>query len=119
MDSRRTCAVIGGGTMGADIALTLARAGCPTHLVETFESVRRGLPARLAAGMAALGCAERAGHIALHASLEAVPWAAMDVVIEAVPERLELKRGLFADILPRLGADALLTSNSSSFPISE
>ncbi len=41
MANRRTCAVIGGGTMGADIALTLARAGCPTHLVETFANVRR------------------------------------------------------------------------------
>ncbi|MGE0358783.1 MAG: 3-hydroxyacyl-CoA dehydrogenase family protein [Burkholderiales bacterium] len=119
MKPRWTCAVIGGGTMGADIALTLARAGCPTHLVETFDGVRQALPARLAAGLAALGCPERVDRIAVHASLEDLDWGGVDLVIEAVPEKLDLKRRLFADLLPRLRADALLTSNSSSFPISE
>ena len=63
MANRRTCAVVGGGTMGADIALTLARAGCPTHVVETFDTVRAGLPARLSAGLAALGCPQRLDRI--------------------------------------------------------
>jgi len=118
MAQRKTCAVIGAGTMGADIALTLARAGCPTHLVETFESVRRTLPGRLAAGLAALGCPQRLDRITVHDSVDAVPWHAVDLVIEAVPEKLELKRRLFADLAPRVRADAWLTSNSSSFPIS-
>ena len=118
MANRRTCAVIGGGTMGADIALTLARAGCTTHLVETFEEVRKTLAGRLCAGLAALGCPGRLDRLCVHASLDAVPWPGIDLVIEAVPERLDLKRGLFAEVLPRLRDDALLTSNSSSFPIS-
>lgn len=118
MANRRTCAVIGGGTMGADIALTLARAGCTTHLVETFETVRQSLPGRLSAGLAALGCPRRIDRIAIHASMGEVPWPAVDLVIEAVPEKLDLKRGLFADLVTRVRADAWLTSNSSSFPIS-
>ena len=118
MANRRTCAVIGGGTMGADIALTLARAGCPTHLVETFANVRQSLPGRLAAGLAMLGCPQRIDRITIHASVDAVPWSAVDLVIEAVPENLDLKRRLFADLVPRVRADAWLTSNSSSFPIS-
>jgi 3-hydroxybutyryl-CoA dehydrogenase len=118
MPPQKTCAVIGGGTMGADIALTLARAGCPTHLVESFDAVREALPARLAAGLAALGCPDRLDRIDVHASLDDVDWPAVDVVIEAVPEKLDLKRALFADLAHRARADAWLASNSSSFPIS-
>ena len=114
----RTCAVIGAGTMGMDIALTLVRAGRTTHLVETFDAVRQALPARLAAGLAGLGCTHRADRITVHAAIGAVPWSSVDLVIEAVPEKLDMKQRLFADLLPRLRADALLTSNSSSFPIS-
>lgn len=118
MANPRTCAVIGGGTMGADIALTLARAGCPTHLVETFDAVRQTLPARLSAGLAALGSPQAIERITVHGSLDEVPWPAVDLMIEAVPESLELKRRLFADLVARMRADALLASNSSSFPIS-
>ena len=118
MANRRTCAVVGGGTMGADIALTLARAGCPTHVVETFDDVRAALPARLAAGLAAFGCPQRIDRLAVHAGIDGVPWRAVDLVIEAVPEKLDLKRRLFADLVPRVRDDALVTSNSSSFPIS-
>lgn len=118
MDPRRTCAVIGGGTMGADIAITLARADCATHLVEPSASVREPLPARLAAGMALFGCLGRLDRIAIHANLDEAPWPAVDLVIEAVPENLELKRRLFADLVPRVRLDAWLASNSSSFPIS-
>lgn len=118
MTDRWTCAVIGGGTMGADIALTLARAGSPTHVVEPLDEARRALPGRLSAGLASLGAPHAGGLVHVHASVDGVPWGTVDLAIEAVPERLDLKRRLFADILPRLSPDALLTSNSSSFPIS-
>ena len=118
MANRRTCAVVGGGTMGVDIALTLARAGCATHLVETVDEVRRSLPARLSTGLSSLGCPECGDLVTVHAGIADVPWGLVDLVIEAVPEKLELKRRLFADLLPRLAPGALLTSNSSSFPIS-
>jgi len=118
MIQRKTTAVIGGGTMGADIALTLARAGCATHLVETFPNVRETLPGRLRAGLATLGCPQRIDRLVVHATLDAVPWREVDLVIEAVPEKLDLKRQLFADLVGRVRADALLASNSSSFPIS-
>lgn len=118
MANRRTCAVIGGGTMGADIALTLARAGCATQLVETSDPVRQSLPGRLRAGLDALGCARRIDRIAIRASVPEVPWPEVGLVIEAIPEKLDLKRRLFADLVARVHADAWLTSNSSSFPIS-
>lgn len=118
MTPRKTTAVLGAGTMGADIALTLARAGCTTHLVEISASVRQALSARLSAGLAALGCPGKLDRITVHANQDDVPWATIDLVIEAIPEKLDLKRKVFAEILPKLRADALLTSNSSGFPIS-
>ena len=104
--------------MGADIALTLARAGSPTHLVEPLDAVRRSLPARLAAGLAALGAPGRVDFVQVHGSLDALPWAQVDLVIEAVPEKLDLKRAIFAQLGARARPDAWLASNSSSFPIS-
>lgn len=118
MTPRRTCAVIGGGTMGSDIAATLARAGCPTFVLESSEPARRSLPSRLGASLEALGGADRMGLVTVCASMDEVAWREADLVIEAVPEDLELKRRLFAQVLPRLREEALLTSNSSSFPIS-
>ena len=118
MNLKKTTAVIGGGTMGIDIALTLARAGCRTHLVEPDAARRAALPALCAAGMAEFGCPGRLGLISLHATPDPIPWADIDVVIEAIPEKLDLKRALFADLVRRARPDALLTSNSSALPIS-
>lgn len=118
MTHRKTTAVIGGGTMGVDIALTLARAGNPTLLVEPDDARRASLPARIAEGLRALGCPGKADRISVHGSLETLPWPAIDLVIEAVPENLALKQRLFATIAPLARPDALLTSNSSSYPIS-
>lgn len=118
MGTRMTGAVIGGGTMGVDIALTLARAGNRTLLVETDAARNATLPARIAEGMLALGCPGKADLIEVHASLEALPWREIELVIEAVPENLALKRRIFADLARLARPEALLTSNSSSFPIS-
>ena len=52
------------------------------------------------------------------ASLDDVDWPAVDLVIECVPEKLNTKQALFADLARRARPDALLASNSSSFPIS-
>jgi 3-hydroxybutyryl-CoA dehydrogenase len=104
MDMHRTTVVIGGGTMGADIASTLERAGCETHLVEPRAARRAELARTLPA-------------VASHAALDGVPWPRVQAVIEAIPEVLEPKRALFAELVRRAPPDALLTSNSSAIPI--
>ncbi|APV50920.1 3-hydroxyacyl-CoA dehydrogenase [Betaproteobacteria bacterium GR16-43] len=104
MNPLRTTAVIGGGTMGADVAHTLVHAGCETHVVEPVAALRDAIAKRLPAAK-------------LHASLETVPWPRIGAVIEAIPERLEPKRALFTDLVRLAPADALLTSNSSAIPI--
>ncbi len=112
--------VVGGGTMGADVAVVLARALCRTTVVEPEAHRAAAVPARVAANLAAIGPAAEAGMagLAVAASLEAIDWNTVDLVIECIPERLDIKRALFADLARRARPDAILASNSSSFPIS-
>ncbi len=109
-----TMAIIGGGTMGTDIAAVFAAAGCATHVAETDAQRRAALPGRLDRGR--IGAS--APLPVVHAALDALPWDAIDVAIECVPEALPLKRSVFAALERLARPDALLTSNSSSFPIS-
>ena len=113
--------VVGGGIMGADVALVLARAGCHTTVVEQRETRRAALPAYFAKGLKQMGAERWAGRtraVATLADLSADEWQKVDLVIECIPEKLTLKQALFADLVKWARADAVLTSNSSSFPIS-
>ncbi|MGC5077645.1 3-hydroxyacyl-CoA dehydrogenase family protein [Agrococcus sp. DT81.2] len=91
-------AVLGAGVMGAGIARVLGRAG---HEVRVFDVD----PA------AAARAAESAGATA-HGSVEAAVTGAT-IVLEAAPERLELKRALLAQV-EAANADAVIASNTSS-----
>lgn len=110
--------VVGGGTMGADVAVVLLRGGCRTAVIESSESRRAVLPDLVRAGLRPFGREDRAAGLQVWASLDEVDWPATDLVIECIPEKLEPKQKLFADLVTRARPDALLTSNSSSFPIS-
>ena len=115
--SRAAALVVGGGTMGADVAMVLARAGCQTIVLESAAPRRELLPDYFSRGMTGLGYPNRVGKLSACASLDDVPWNQIDLVIECIPERLDIKQSLFAELEKRARPDALLTSNSSSFPI--
>jgi 3-hydroxybutyryl-CoA dehydrogenase len=108
----------GGGTMGADVALVLARAGCRTIVLEPGEARRQMLDAYFTNGLQALEAGHKRNLLSACASLDDIDWASIDLVIECVPEKLPIKQALFADLVKRARPDALLCSNSSSFPIS-
>ncbi|ARP92123.1 3-hydroxyacyl-CoA dehydrogenase [Bordetella genomosp. 9] len=111
--------VVGGGTMGADVAVVLARAQAGVTVVEPAADRHDTIRERTRAGLAERGMAELAQKIQVVASLDAVAWEGVHLVIECIPESLPMKRKLFADLVARAPAGALLASNSSSFPISE
>jgi 3-hydroxybutyryl-CoA dehydrogenase len=119
-------AVLGGGLMGSGIAEALAVAGLPVVLREVDGSALGGAGARIEAS---LGRAVDGGKIAaderdralanieLTTSVEDL--AGVDLVIEAVPEDVDLKVGVLADVARVVGPDAILASNTSSIPIAQ
>ncbi|MBK5957721.1 3-hydroxyacyl-CoA dehydrogenase [Rhodoplanes elegans] len=117
--TRKTIAVVGGGLMGHGIAFLFAAAGHPVRIFEPTEAVRAGLPDRLA-GLCDLLGRDRAvvEAIAIHDRL-APAAVGSDVVFEAAPEKLALKRDLFAELEDLVAPETILASNSSAIPSTE
>lgn len=111
--------VVGGGTMGADVAVVLLRANCPVHIVETNATSHDAIHAKVAANLDRLAKGQNMALLKIVESLEVVDWQGIDLMIECIPEKLALKRELFAKLAVLAPARVLLASNSSSFPISQ
>lgn len=104
--------------MGADVALVLARAGCRTIVLEPGDTRRQALDTYFTDGLRRLDAEHRRNRVSTCGSLDEVDWQSIDLVIECIPEKLEPKQALFAELVGRVRSDTLLCSNSSSFPIS-
>ena len=117
--SERHALVLGGGTMGVGIIAMFLAGGWKVDVVSRSAATREGLPAATARALKAMGRPEDVSGLATWATLEEAPWSKIDLAVETVTEDLALKQKLFADMerLSRPGVP--LTSNSSSFPISE
>ena len=118
--------VVGAGTMGAGIAQLACLAGCETLLHDPIkEALERGAE-RLRADLERGAKRERwspADADAAAARLLTAPelgdLAGCQLVIEAAPERLELKRELFAGLERVCAGDSVLATNTSSLPVGE
>ena len=111
-------AIIGGGIMGGDIATIFAAGGWNVHVMSPSGKTRDALPARLTAGLAKLAAdPAKSALVRTYASLEAIPWQQVDLVIEAATEDLALKQQLFARIEALARPEIPLTSNTSTIPI--
>lgn len=104
--------------MGADVAIVLARGGCRVTVTDPDVGKRTLLMAHVRAGLAPLGLETRTEKVQAVASLQDVPWHDAVLVIECIPEKLAAKQALFAQLIELAPHTAVLTSNSSSFPIS-
>lgn len=117
MTDFKNIAVIGGGLMGAGIAQVFAAADYRVTVFEPNEEVRLSLKNRVVENLELMGSdVEIAGSIETSADL-AETVASADYVTEAAPEKLDLKREIFADLERLSPADALLASNTSVIPI--
>ncbi len=120
-------AVIGAGTMGRGIAQVAAMAGHEAVLcdvdAEQLERALAGVQATLDKGVRLGKVAESARDTALARLAgtgrlgEAVEGA--DLVIEAVPEVMALKKRVFAEVEAAAGAGAILATNTSSLSVTE
>ena len=110
-------AILGGGLMGAGIAQIFVGAGHPVAVFEPNEEVRNSLRDRTIANLEMIGGDVGAvDRITVTADMaEAVGGA--DFVTEAAPEKLDLKRSIFADLVRLAPRDAILASNTSVIPI--
>jgi 3-hydroxybutyryl-CoA dehydrogenase len=123
----KTAAVLGAGTMGHGIAQVLAMAGIKTRLFDVAPAaVDAGLAkiqANLDKGVARGKVEENARVLALEAlsgaSELSVAVEGAEVVIEAAPERMDLKQSIFSDLSELCAPDALLATNTSSLSITE
>jgi 3-hydroxybutyryl-CoA dehydrogenase len=111
--------VIGAGTMGAGIAQLALGTGAETFLVDPIpEGLERGR-AIIDKGLARWAAKGREVDPALlHTAGELSALRDCDIVIEAAPERLELKHELFSTLSREVVSDeCVLASNTSSIPI--
>jgi 3-hydroxybutyryl-CoA dehydrogenase len=120
-------AVIGAGTMGHGIAQVAAVAGCSVELVDTsvrrvqtgLERIRANLDEGVARGKVTPDTRERALSSINGITDIAAAVHAADVVIEAVPEQIELKVNVLASAAATAPGDAILASNTSGLSITE
>ena len=116
--------VIGGGRMGTGIAQIFAATGAQVAIVETDADVAAAARQRVADGLAK--AAERGmstehprdvlGRLAVVTAIDALP-ADADLVVEAVPERADLKVAVLAEAEKAVSESAVLATNTSSLPI--
>jgi 3-hydroxybutyryl-CoA dehydrogenase len=126
-DNISIVAVIGAGTMGHGIAQVCAMAGYTTRLTDVDQGrVDSGLAkitANLDAGIARGKLSEAAKQqaLALLSGTTSLTDAARgaDLVIEAAPERLEIKRDIFTRVAEVVDANAVLGTNTSSLSITD
>ena len=116
--------VVGAGTMGHGIAQVLAQAGIHTTLCDVDQGVLdRGLAKvreNLDKGVEKqkLTAAERDAALQrLRGSTTKDALATAQLLVEAIPEKLEWKRALFAEADEKMPPGALLASNTSSLSI--
>ncbi|MDP8943186.1 MAG: 3-hydroxyacyl-CoA dehydrogenase family protein [Actinomycetota bacterium] len=127
-------AVVGAGTMGGEIAQVIAAADLPVvlkdvdramvdHGLEKAREVTRAQAAKLAArgkiseaGAEAM-VEEVAGRITGTTAYD--DFGDVDLVVEAVPEQMEIKRAVFSELDSATPGHAVLASNTSGLSITE
>jgi 3-hydroxyacyl-CoA dehydrogenase len=115
----RSAAVLGAGTMGAQIAAHLANAGLPVLLLDvTADAAKAGLDRARALKpdpffVPATHALIRTG--AFDTGMDEAGRA--DWIVEAVVEKLDVKHALLARLVPHLGPRAIVSTNTSGIPI--
>jgi 3-hydroxyacyl-CoA dehydrogenase len=127
-------AVVGAGTMGGEIAQVVASAGIPVVLKDVEQKfVDQGLEKAEQVTQAQLGSLVKKEKISqedadsqaqdllgrISGTTEYEGFGDVDFVIEAVPERMQIKQAVFAELDAVTPGHAILSSNTSSLSISE
>jgi len=124
MKEFKKIAVVGAGTMGHGIAQTFAAAGYDTVVIDTFQKaletapvlVEKNIATLLEAGAITEKEAENTKkHLTYSPTYDAAKDA--DLVIEAVPEKKEIKRAVFKNLSDVVSEDCVLSSTTSAMNV--
>jgi 3-hydroxybutyryl-CoA dehydrogenase len=121
----RRIAVIGAGTMGHGIAYVAAAAGYEVRLADAdsatldtgMHRIREAFEKAIERGKATVESRDAALARLTSAGSATEASHGADLIIEAVPERLELKQTIFKEVERAISADTILASNTSSLSI--
>ena len=120
----RTIGVVGAGQMGNGIAHVFALAGYDVTLTDISQSALDGARATIQKNLDRQVSRERisaetrdAAMDRIKATLTLTDVGPSDLIIEAATERETVKQAIFEDLLPHLGPNTILTSNTSSISI--
>ncbi len=125
--SIRTVAVIGAGTMGSGIAQVCAQTGWQTRLYDVFpEGLQKGMDSISSfwnKGIVRGKTTEQqksewSANLSLHEDIFTAVSGA-DLVIEAVPEVMELKKSIFRQLEEMAPSHAILATNTSGLQIGD
>lgn len=114
---RRRVAIIGAGLMGTGLAAVFAAGG---HVVKVTDAVPASLGPlrqRVKEILQSIGKDVQYADAVLPSDSLAAAVADAGLVVEAAPEKLDLKQALFAEIEAEAPRDAILASNTSVIPI--
>jgi len=119
-------AVIGAGTMGAEIAQVISWSGLPVVLKDVdqkfvdrgMEKIKAIYDRRVKSGKMSQGEADSKLALVIPAT-DYREFKDVDIVIEAVPEKLDLKKRVFAELDQVCPSTTILASNTSALSISE
>ena len=125
VDSIKTIAVIGAGTMGQGIAQVCAAAGYkvllydvqPELISSAQASIRKNVETLLEKGK--ISADQKDSIINSISSVSDFKRLQVELVIEAVIEKLEVKQKIFSEIEKINGRDCILTTNTSSIPVTQ
>jgi 3-hydroxybutyryl-CoA dehydrogenase len=109
----RPVSVIGAGTLGRRIALMFAAHGADVRIYDLAEAQRLAAVDYVSHNLFTVNGVEK-GDVSAEADLAKAVHNAW-LVVEAIPERLELKVQIFGQLDELASADAILASNSSSY----
>jgi 3-hydroxybutyryl-CoA dehydrogenase len=125
MEISRVC-VVGGGTMGNGIAHVFALKGFETTLVEAKKELADKALATIAKNMerqvskGAITAEDKGAALArLKPALSISEAKGFDLAVEAVSERMDLKKAIFKDLDAAGAPGAILATNTSSLPVTE
>ena len=116
---QQSAVIVGAGLMGCDIAAIFLNSGWRVQAVEPAAAHRQAAPARMQTSVQQLKGRWDESLLSISSSLEEVQWEGVAIVVETVPEKLDIKQEVFARLDRIVPPHIPIGSNSSGLRITD